>query len=211
MLIATKFDLFFAHAELLGAQGMSGRKSRSRVPRTISKEIPEHGSRITSRDSRITSYTPRISPQFLHRVIHTVHNAPVDITVDKGRSTSSEKPQQNQHFKYHRLVWHSYHDVKKVLTAPGAPNSAAPWRPAWIVTPMWNMHRFGAACSLNVTSIGICLSRQQYVFNATSHFSPRTLRLSLTRPKCGTIVKRTFGMLAGPRAKGFSRGFHESA
>jgi hypothetical protein len=139
------------------------------------------------------------------------HSAPVDITVDKGTSTSDEKPQQNQHFKYHRVVRHSYRDVNKPLIAPSAPKSAPPQRPAPIITLVWNMHRFGAACSLNVTNIGICLSRQQYVFNAASHYSARTLRLSLTHPKGGTIVKRTFGMLAGPRAKGFSRGFHESA
>ena len=108
--------------------------------------------------------TPRISPQFLPQLILEFHSAPVDITVDKGPSTSSEKPQQNQHFKYHRLAQYPYHDANKSLIAPSALKSTIPRRPAPIVTPMWNMHRFGAACSLNVTNIGICLSRQHLRF-----------------------------------------------
>ena len=147
-------------------------------------------------NSRGSCKTPRPRSQLLHRVIHTVHNAPVDITVDKGTPPISEKAQQNQHFKYHSLARSSYYPVNKSLTAlwkskPTPPQPAAP-----IVTPIWNMHRSRAACSLNVTSIGICLSRQHRVFTAISHFSLRTVLPPLTHPECGTIVKPTFGILA---------------
>ena len=155
-----------------------------------------HFSAIRAHKSTKSRASPRLSPQLLHRVIHTVHNAPVDITVDKGTPPISEKAQQNQHFKYHSLARSSYYPVNKSLTAlwkskPTPPQPAAP-----IVTPVWNMHRSRAACSLNVTSMGICLSSQHYVITAISHFSPQTLPPPLTRPVCGTIVKPTFGILA---------------
>ena len=67
----------------------------------------------------------------MHRVIHTVHQAPVDITVDKGTPPISEKPQQNQHFKYHRVVRYSYRavntplivQVRAILAAPASPGT----------------------------------------------------------------------------------------
>jgi hypothetical protein len=147
--------------------------------------------------------TPRLSPQLLHRVIHTIHNAPVDITVDNEAPFNGEKPQQNQHFKYHRPVRYSYRDVNKPLATLWKPEPAPPRRAPPIVTLLWNMHRFGAACSLNVTSVGICPSKQQYVFSAMWHCSSRNVRLSLTRPNRGTIVKRTFGMLAAHEPRVF--------
>src|SRR5271155_5227606 len=46
-----------------------------------------------------------------------------------------------------------------------------------------------------------------YVFTAIARISWRKLRVPLTRLECRTIVTWTFGMLAGPRAKGFSGDF----
>ncbi len=146
---------------------------------------------------------PRSRPQLFHRVIHTIHNAPVDITVDKGTPPLSEKAQQNQHFTYHRAVRYSYGAVNNPLTSPHAPRIIFPPRAIRMITPVWNMHRSGAACSLNVTSIGICLSRQQYVVTAISHSSLRILPPPLTHSECGTIVKPTFGMLAAHELRVF--------
>jgi hypothetical protein len=190
MLIATKFDTFFCIRSFLARE-----KSRwnSRGQFSAFRTQRPCGSRGAT----------SLSPQLLHRVIHTLHSAPVDITVDKGTPPTSKKAQQNQHFKYHRPVRYSYRAVNKQLTTPWTPEQAPPRRAAPIVTPIWNMHRSRAACSLNVTSIGICLSRQQYVFSATRHFSSRNVRLSLTRPNCGTIVKRTFGMLTAHEPRVF--------
>ncbi len=199
MLIATKYDTFFAHAQLLSAQKMSDWNSRA------------HYAAFRTQDSRGSCQTHPLRVPVLHRVILKSNSAPEDITVDKGTPPTSEKAQQNQHFKYHRTVRYSYRDVNRPLIPPSASQFVAPGRAAPNVTPLWNMHRSGAACSLNVTSIGICLSSQQYVVTAISHFSLRNVLPPLTHPECGTIVKRTFGMLAGPRAKGFSRGIHESA
>ena len=126
----------------------------------------------------------------LHRVIHTIHNAPVDITVDKGAPLNGEKAQQNQHFKYHSVVLGLYCDGNTALIAAAKPNWDSASRSAAIITGLWNMHRSGAACSLNVTSIGICLYRQHYVVTAIAHFSRRSMLLPLTRPECGTIVRR---------------------
>jgi len=126
----------------------------------------------------------------LHRVIHTIHNAPVDITVDKGAPLNGEKAQQNQHFKYRRVVPGLYRDANTALIATVGPNWPAISASAVIVTALWNMHRSGAACSLNVTSIGICLSRQQYVVTAIAQFSRWNMLPPLTRPVCGTIVRR---------------------
>jgi CDP-diacylglycerol---glycerol-3-phosphate 3-phosphatidyltransferase len=53
-----------------------------------------------------------------------------------------------------------------------------PRRPAPIVTLLWNMHRSGAACSLSVTIIGICLSRQH-------------LRIYRNRPNFPAEIERT--------------------
>jgi len=140
----------------------------------------------------------------LHRAIHTIHNAPVDITVDKGGLLNGEKAQQNQHFKYHNMVPSLYRFANTALIVMVGTNWGRTSGSPANVTLLWNMHRSGAACSLNVTSIGICLYEQHYVVTAIAHFSRRSMLLPLTRPECGTIVKRTFGMLVGPRAEGFS-------
>jgi hypothetical protein len=131
-----------------------------------------------------------LSPQLLHRVIHTIHKAPVDITVDKEAPPNGEKAQQNQHFKYHTAAPNLYCVVNKPLITKTLPILTASPRTTPIVTGLRNMHRSGAACSLNVTSIGICLSRQQYVVTAIAHFLQRSMLLPLTRPECGTIVRR---------------------
>ena len=146
------------------------------------------------------AHRPAQKPQVMHWVIHAIHKAPVDITVDKGSSSISEKAQQNQHFKYHRLVPSLYHDANTVLIATVMPNYPAPPPSAPNITLIWNMHRSGAACSLNVTSVGICLSRKQCVVTAFAPISPYIPPPPLTRPKCRSIVNRTFGMLVGPRA-----------
>jgi hypothetical protein len=182
MLIATKFDLFSTHAETFRAQENSP------------------GSRETA--------PPR--PQLLHRAIHTIHSAPVDITVDKGTPPNSKKPQQNQHFKSHTPVPSLYPNANTPLIANPNPNSPAPAPSSSIVTPKWNMHRSGAACSLNVTSIGICLSSQHCVFTAISLFSAHFAPPPLTPPECRTIVKRPLEC-SRPTSQGFFRGFHESA
>jgi hypothetical protein len=189
-LIATRIGLFSC-AEVFRAPEMN-RSKKARFRRAS-----------RAQNLREPHQKSRLKPQLMHRVIHTIHKAPVDITVDKETSTSSEKPQQNQHFKYHRLVRYSYRAVNTPLTAKVRAILAPRPRPAPIVTPIWNMHRSGAACSLNVTSIGICLSRQQHVFTAIAHFSSRNAPPPLTRPECGTIVKPTFGMLAAHEPRVF--------
>jgi hypothetical protein len=190
MLIAS-FSAFFAAPEISSAREKSSWNSRGQF------------SAFRIHKSRGSRGASSLSPQLLHRAIHTLHSAPVDITVDKGTPPTSEKAQQNQHFKYHRPVRYSYHAVNKLLTGLRASKPNPPRRAAPIVTPIWNMHRSRAACSLNVTSIGICLSRQQYAFSATRHFSSRGVRLSLTHSECGTIVKRTFGMLTAHEPRVF--------
>jgi hypothetical protein len=190
MLIAS-FSAFFAVAETSSARESSRQNSRGQF------------SAFPTQRSRGSRAATSLSPQLLHRAIHTAHRGPVDITVDKRTHPTSEKAQQNQHFKYHRPVQYSYRAVNKQLTRLWKPEPPPPQPAAPIVTPIWNMHRSGAACSLNVTSIGICLSRQHCVFSAMRHFSSRNLRLSLTRPNCGTIVKRTFGMLTAHEPRVF--------
>src|SRR5271156_6487124 len=155
--------------------------------------------------------TPRLSPQLLHRVIHTIHNAPVDITVDNEGPRNDKKAQQNQHFEYHRDLRRPYGAVNKPLTSSQSLNPTLQRQPAWIVTLVWNMHRSGAACSLNVTRIGICLSRQ--------HLRICRNRANLT-PEIARTVDWT-GMqdysdldlwnARWPTSQGFFRGFHESA
>jgi hypothetical protein len=135
-----------------------------------------HFSTFRAQNSCASRETPRPRAQVLRRVIHTIDSAPVDITVDKGTSLNDEKAQQNQHFKYHRVVLSLYNNVNKALIATAGPNCPASSRSAAIVTLLWNMHRSGAACSLNVTSIGIWLSRKQYVVTAIAQFSPRNAR-----------------------------------
>ena len=127
--------------------------------------------------------------QLIHPVVHTTKRPPVDITVDKGAPPNSEKVQQNQHFKYHRRAQRPYSAANRPFTAALRPKSASPVRTNSIVTRSWNMHRSGAACSLNVTGIGICLSSQHYVVAAFAQFSSHTKPVPLTRPSRGTIVK----------------------
>jgi hypothetical protein len=187
---------FFAPAQIFSAREMRW-SLRSHVPQTTSRE--------TSKREK-----PRPRAQVLHRVILNFHNAPVDITVDKGSPPNSEKAQQNQHFKYHRPVLTLYCAANTALIEKVEANSPARSPSAPIVTLVWNMHRSGAAGSLNVTSIGVCLSSQQYVFTATLHFSKRNPPPPLTPPECGTIVKRPLEC-SRPTSQGFFRGLHESA
>lgn len=147
----------------------------------------------------------------LHRVIHTIHNAPVDITVDKEGPLNGEKAQQNQHFESHRLVPGLYRAAKKPLTAMVSANWRRISRYAVIVTLLWNMHRSGAGCSLNVTSIGICLCRQHVrIYRKGANFGAKVLP-PLTRPECGTIVKRPLECSLAREPRVFPRGLHESA
>ena len=215
-ILIASFSALFAAARIFRASEMEGGNFRSLLPRTASRKASGYrsdyrvaqttspGSRITNHQSLITTHeTPRPCMGYLHRVFLNLHSAPVDITVDKGTPYISEKAQQNQHFKYHRSVRYSYRAVNKSLADRRASTPASLRRAASIVTRLCNMHRSGAACSLNVTSIGICLSRQHCVVAATSHFSPRNVLPPLTHPKCGTIVKRTFGMLAAHEPRVF--------
>jgi hypothetical protein len=196
-ILIASFSAPFAAAHDFRARDMDGRNSCNRVPQTTSRETPKHE-------------TPRLPAQFLHRIIHAIHNSPVDITVDKEPPPNSEKAQQNRHFEYHQPVLRLHCDENKVLIAKVGPNSPASSPSAPIVTLVWNMHRFAAACSLNVTSVGICLSSQHYAFNAISHFSQPNPPPPLTPPKCGTIVKRSLEC-SRPTSQGFFRGLHESA
>jgi hypothetical protein len=197
-ILIASFSAVSAAAEISSALEKSSWNSRAQF------------SAFRTQKSRGSRGATSLSPQLLHRIIHTLHNAPVDITVDKRTPPTSEKAQQNQHFKYHRTVLYSYAVANKSLTALWKPEPAPPQRAAPIVTPIWNMHRSRAACSLNVTSIGICLSRQQYVFAAISHFSSQNMLPPLTHPECGTIVKRPLEC-SRPTSQGFFRGLHESA
>jgi hypothetical protein len=140
--------------------------------------------------------TPRPRAQVLHRVIHTFHNAPVDITVDKGTPPDSEKAQQNQHFKYHRPVPSLHCAANKALITKVVANSPASSPSTLIVTLVWNMHRSGAACSLNVTSIGICLSRQHVHIYRNRAFFVAECAAAVDSPGMGDYSETTFGMLA---------------
>ena len=153
----------------------------------------------------------RLRPQVMHRVILNVHNAPVDITVDKGTPPISEKAQQNQHFKYHRAVRYSYRAVNTPLTAKVGAIPPAPPRPAPIVTLLWNMHRSGAACSLNVTSIGICLSRQHMrIYRKRAFFVPESTA-AVDSPAMRDYSETDLWNVRWPASQGFFRGLHESA
>jgi hypothetical protein len=140
-----------------------------------------------------TQWSPK---RALQRRILIIHNAPVDITVDKETPPGGEKAQQNQRFKYHRGALNSYRTVNKQLIAPATLQHFALASANCSVSLMLNMHRSGAGCSLSVTSIGICLSSQQRAFHAPAPFWQRWSPAPLTRPDCGTIVTQTFGMLA---------------
>ena len=149
--------------------------------------------------------------QVSHRGILSRPRAPVDITVDKGRSTSSEKPQQNQHFKYHRVVRYLYHDANKALIPPQSISPAPSRRTPLIVTLVWNMHRSGAACSLNVTSIGICLSRQHIrIFRNRAFFVP-DFTAAVDSPGMRDYSETDLWNARWPTSQGFFRGLHESA
>ena len=141
--------------------------------------------------------------RLVRRRILKIHSAPVDITVDKETPPSSEKAQQNQHFKYRRPARNSYLSVNRPLISLCALQHSALSTANRSVSLMLNMHRSGAACSLSVTSIGICLSRQQRAFDAPAPFSQPCSSAPLTRPDCGTIVTQTFGMLAAHEPRVF--------
>ena len=149
--------------------------------------------------------------QVSHRGILSRPGAPVDITVDKGRSTSSEKPQQNQHFKYRRVVRHSYRDANKALIPSQSISPAPARRTPADVTLVWNMHRSGAACSLNVTSIGICLSRQHIrIFRNRAFFVP-DFTAAVDSPGMRDYSETDLWNARWPTSQGFFRGLHESA
>jgi hypothetical protein len=177
------FSALFAAAHDFHAREMDGWNLRSRVPQTISSETSRHK-------------TPRPGAQVLHRVIHAIHKAPVDITVDKGTPPDSEKPQQNQHFKYHRPVPSSHCAANTALIAKVEPNSPVPSPASPIITLVWNMHRSGAACSLNVTSIGICLSRQHVRIYRNRAFFAAECAAAVDSPGMRDYSETTFGMLA---------------
>jgi hypothetical protein len=86
-ILIASFSAVSAAAAAFGARKMDGWNLKSRLPQPASSDTSRH-------------QTLRPSAQLFHRVIHTIHNAPVDITVDKGTPPNSEKAQQNQHFKY---------------------------------------------------------------------------------------------------------------
>ena len=155
--------------------------------------------------------TPRLSPPLLHRVIRTIHNAPVDITVDNEAPLNGEKPQQNQHFKYHRPIRYMYIAVNKPLMSPLARLPANPQQAAPIVTLVWNMHRSGAACSLNDTSIGICLSRQHL---RTCRNRPNFMAefiAAVDSPGMRDYSETDLWNARWPTSQGLFRGIHESA
>jgi hypothetical protein len=189
--LIASFSALFAAAEIFRARGTSAWNSRAL-----------YGA-FRTHNSRGSREMPRPRTRFLSRIVLNLRGGPVDITVDNEAPLDGEKPQQNQHFKYQRAARYSYRPVNKTLIPPPAAQLVATGRAAPTVTPVWNMHRSGAACSLNVTSIGICLSSQQSVVTAMAHFSPRNVLPPLTHPECGTIVKRTFGMLAAHEPRVF--------
>jgi hypothetical protein len=223
-ILIASFSALFAAARIFRASEMEGGNSRWISPQTASRKASGHrpdcrvartaspGARITNRQSLITNHeTPRPCVGFSHRVFLSSHRAPVDITVDKGGSTSSEKAQQNQHFKYHRSVRYSYRAVNRPLTTLRKPKPAPRRRATPIVTPIWNMHRSGAACSLNVTSIGICLSRQHVrIYRNRANFTPEIAR-TVDSTGMQDYSDVDLWNARWPTSQGFFRGFHESA
>jgi hypothetical protein len=152
--------------------------------------------------------TPRLSPQLLHRVDL---ERPVDIAVDKGTPRASEKAQQNQHFKYHRPVRYSYRAVNKPLTKFPTPEPTPPLRATPIVTLRWNMHRSRATCPLNVTSIGICLSRQHvHIYRNHANFTAEIAR-TVDSTGMQDYSETDLWNARWPTSQGFFRGLHESA
>jgi hypothetical protein len=198
-ILTASFSVVFAAAEIFRAREMSGRNWRAPLSAFRAPQPP--GSRET----------PRISRHSCRCAILKLHNAPVDITVDKRSSTSSEKPQQNQHFKYHRVVRYLYHDANKALIPPQSISPAPSRRTPLIVTLVWNMHRSGAACSLNVTSIGICLSRQHVrSFRNRAFFVPE-FTAAVDSPGMRDYSETDLWNARWPTSQGFFRGLHESA
>jgi hypothetical protein len=150
----------------------------------------------TPENSSKSCETPPPRAQVFHRVFLKLHNPPVDITVDKGTPPKSEKAQQNQHFKYHRPVPSLHRNANKELMQNLRPNSPASPPSSTIVKPVWNMHRSGAACSLNVTSIGICLSRQHVRIYRNRAFFAAECAPAVDSPGMRDYSEMTFGMLA---------------
>ena len=198
-ILIASFSVVLVAAEIFRAREMNGWSSRAQFSAFRAPEPP--GSRET----------PRISRHSSRCAILKLHNAPVDITVDKRSSTSSEKPQQNQHFKYHRVVRYLYHDANKALIPPQSISPAPSRRTPLIVTLVWNMHRSGAACSLNVTSIGICLSRQHVrSFRNRAFFVPE-FTAAVDSPGMRDYSETDLWNARWPTSQGFFRGLHESA
>jgi hypothetical protein len=223
-ILIASFSTLFAAARISRTREMEGGNFRTFWPHTASRKASGYlpdcrvaratspGARITNHQSLLTNHeTPRPCLGYSHREFLNSHSAPVDITVDKGSSTSSEKPQQNQHFKYHRSVRYSYRAVNRPLTTLRKPQPAARRRAAPIVTLIWNMHRSGAACSLNVTSIGICLSRQHLrIYRNRANFLAEIAR-TVDSTGMQDYSDVDLWNARWPTSQGFFRGLHESA
>ena len=149
-------------------------------------------------------------PGVLQRKFPAIHTVPVDITVDKEPPPNDEKPQQNQRFKYRGRAPELYRAGNRELITMCSAIAAVSSRSNPPVTGLLNLHRVGATCSLSVTSVGICLSRQQRAFPPPVRYSPPSLPAPLTRFHRGTIVATTFGFTPA-REPGVFRGIHESA
>jgi hypothetical protein len=198
-ILIASFSALFAAAEIFRAQEMSAWNSHAQFSGFRAQKSPESCGK------------PRPRTQFLPRVILKLHRAPVDITVDKGTPRTSEKAQQNQHFKYHRPVRYSYRSVNKPLTRLPAPEPTRPLRATPIVTLRWNMHRSRAACSLNVTNIGICLSRQHLrIYRNHANFTAEIAR-TVDWTRMQDYSDFDLWNARWPTSQGFFRGLHESA
>ena len=197
--LIASFSTLFAAAKIFRAREMSALNSRA------------YHTAFRPQESRGFCKTAPPRAQVSHRVILSRLSAPVDITVDKGRGTGSEKPQQNQHFKYRRVVRHSYHDANKALIPSQSISPVPSRRTPPDVTLVWNMHRSGAACSLNVTSIGICLSRQHVrIFRNRVLFVP-DFTAAVDSPGMRDYSETDLWNARWPTSQGFFRGLHESA
>jgi hypothetical protein len=198
-ILIASFSALFAAAEVFRVREMSAWNSRAHFSVFRAQKSPEFCEK------------PRPRTQFLPRVILKSHSAPVDITVDKATPRSSEKAQQNQHFKYRWPVWYSYRAVNKPLAKLPTPEPTPPLRATPFVTLRWNMHRSRVACSLNVTNIGICLSSQHVrIYRNHANFTPEIAR---TVDSTGMQDYSDFDLWNArwPTSQGFFRGIHESA
>jgi hypothetical protein len=198
-ILIASFSAFFAAAEIFRAREMSARNSRAQLSVFRAQKSPE------------SCEMPRPRTQFVSGTKLKLHSAPVDITVDKGTPRTSEKAQQNQHFKYHRPVRYSYHAVNKPVTRLPTPEPTPPLRATPIVTLRWNMHRSRAACSLNVTNIGICLSRQHLRIYRNHAIFMAEIARTVDWTRMQDYSDLDLWNARWPTSQGFFRGLHESA